>query len=837
MTDFIRDNTSDLPDGKSDLYPLTTPADKSYTAAEWNKLCASLYSIQDWINSGGDFQKLLTGSASVSGTGEAVIRQAGNALQASVNGRAFNDITKPYGHVNASSVGILPSNTGAQNSSAWDAWQLALTNDAQGTSGAAEGAWIHFDKGTYQFSRTMNIRRNIRISGIKGESRNPATIFQWPADTVGMLVAGYQTLGDSSTGSVSRGDYAFIENIYLYTTGSTAATAHGILMLARATVSDCTVDGFGGNGIAVRSNYAWPLYTEGRTATTNGTTTVTLSASSSVLAVGDYLTINSTDVKVTALSGTTMTVNTSISAGSGLAIAYTVPYQNANLFKIKDCILGGNKLNGFYADGADANAGYIIGCSATDNLGCGFYDSSFLGNTFIACHTEANIGNSYKSDDVNARASFISCYHEGGQPLPDLTGSRSVWFGGLCDQGRVIGGTSYQDGVWSTLYVNASGNSGASNSSYVTLGSTPAGSTQDYLTYNHVWGGTVRSYYDATTRTYVWGGSTEGLTITGGIAAYGAADTNGRTIYNGTMSFASGVGLFMGDNRFTCRSANPASTGGSYYNTFLPGDVQFDAAPVAGGRQGWVCVTRGTIGTYGGGRTATANGTNSLLISAFPDFRAGDSVLINGVSTYVTKTADSANTDRTGPTFLSYQEGRTATANGTTAITLSGSSSVLAVGDYITINGTECCITALSGTSMTVSTSITTGSALPIKYSRYMIRTANNVTAGSGLAIAYVAPTFQEFGKIAGGAGNSTASPGNATLNTQKGRSAFAAAASSVTITNSKVTSTSIVHATLATIDATLTQILTVVPGSGSFVVTGNAAATGTTNFAWSIEE
>lgn len=82
-------------------------------------------------------------------------------------------------------------------------------------------------------------------------------------------------------------------------------------------------------------------------------------------------------------------------------------------------------------------------------------------------------------------------------------------------------------------------------------------------------------------------------------------------------------------------------------------------------------------------------------------------------------------------------------------------------------------------------------------------------------------------------AADSTGSSGNATQNTLSGRVAIAAGAAAVTVTNSKVTSTSKVFAQLQTADGTLTFIKSVVPGAGSFVVTGNASATGNTDVAW----
>ncbi len=81
-------------------------------------------------------------------------------------------------------------------------------------------------------------------------------------------------------------------------------------------------------------------------------------------------------------------------------------------------------------------------------------------------------------------------------------------------------------------------------------------------------------------------------------------------------------------------------------------------------------------------------------------------------------------------------------------------------------------------------------------------------------------------------AGNSTGTPGNATINLATGRSAIAAGASTVTITNSLVSATSIVFVVLQTNDATAI-LKNVVPGAGSFVVNTTAAVTGNTNFGW----
>lgn len=67
---------------------------------------------------------------------------------------------------------------------------------------------------------------------------------------------------------------------------------------------------------------------------------------------------------------------------------------------------------------------------------------------------------------------------------------------------------------------------------------------------------------------------------------------------------------------------------------------------------------------------------------------------------------------------------------------------------------------------------------------------------------------------------------GNQTINKPTGTVNIAAAGTTVTVTNSLVTTSSIVYAVIRTNDATATGIKNIVPASGSFVITLNAAAT-----------
>ena len=79
---------------------------------------------------------------------------------------------------------------------------------------------------------------------------------------------------------------------------------------------------------------------------------------------------------------------------------------------------------------------------------------------------------------------------------------------------------------------------------------------------------------------------------------------------------------------------------------------------------------------------------------------------------------------------------------------------------------------------------------------------------------------------------DSSGTPGNQTSNTPSGRCSIAAVGTTVTVTNNLVTAASRVFAQIGTNDATAVM-KNVVPGAGSFVVTLNAATTGTTNINW----
>jgi hypothetical protein len=110
------------------------------------------------------------------------------------------------------------------------------------------------------------------------------------------------------------------------------------------------------------------------------------------------------------------------------------PASNANLWEIHSCTLDSNGGSGLYVNGADANAGSGYNVNAVNNGAWGIYDSSFLGNTYVACHTDSNVSGAYKTDDNNARNVFIGCYSEGGQPTSSFV-QPTIIMGGLHSAG------------------------------------------------------------------------------------------------------------------------------------------------------------------------------------------------------------------------------------------------------------------------------------------------------------------------------------------------------------------------------------------------------------------
>lgn len=248
----------------------------------------------------------------------------------------------------------------------YSAIMAAINSATYGTGYYVSGPAVYFPPGTYYCSQTIELKKSVRLWGDgSGMQTTSMASIKWPASKTGIIVHRYNTIGSTVEGTPTTAGDGSIIE-GLQLVGQGGGTSyHGVWMRARALIKNCYIIGFGGNGIHVYAD--------------SGGTTSQLG--------------------------------------------------NANCWRVENCVSILNGLNGIYTWGGDANAGYCIGLDASNNGNWGVYDSSFLGNTYLGCHTAANTLGSYKTDNTNARNAVISCYTEGGQAMS--VAPPSIVIGGL----------------------------------------------------------------------------------------------------------------------------------------------------------------------------------------------------------------------------------------------------------------------------------------------------------------------------------------------------------------------------------------------------------------------
>lgn len=289
--------------------------------------------------------------------------------------------------------------------------------------------------------------------------------------------------------------------------------------------------------------------------------------------------------------------------GNGINIvASSASNQNANGWRLDNVTCTNNNGHGVYAQGSDANAGVATLVDCTSNGGWGIWDSSFLGNTWVGCHTSGNTLGGYKTDNANASAIFTGCYSETGQPAsqialpsmfingshqPAITGEGTLM--GNSVQGIKAGmttATSY-DGVGQVVSGLTELNAGgvATPNSFMKFqrlsvsGSAPYrfkhATGKYWCEWANIIGFTPFILYD---RNHV--------TLANGFARDITAFSNMPLgLPNGVLE---GAGMLMR----TSASAVPAS------GNWIVGDYVKNSNPVVGQPKGWYCTVSGTPGTW-----------------------------------------------------------------------------------------------------------------------------------------------------------------------------------------------------------------------------------------------
>ena len=704
-----------------------------------------------------------------------------------------------------------------------DVIENAIAKCAEVFGGTHRARALIIPAGTYKTSRTINLNRQINIIGEGGLFANgwsPATTIVPDAGITAIRVHRANTSADGGSGEGS-----YIGNLAIQKAGA-SATGHGIQLWARAKIENVVIDACQ-DGIHIAADTS-----------TGSVDPLTAWAPDTDYEVGEEVSNDGGKwyiCKVAGESGSSggpTGTSTTITSDGSVTWGY-VSGTNANGWGVFNALIGAGR-HGIYTIGGDANAGTAMMVDINGCGGKGIYDSSFLGNTYIGCQVAAATEAPYKSDNPNARNAFFGCYCEGGQPPAEID-RPAIVLGGTW--GTAVGGGSTLAG---TGWFLADGFR-ASSTSYA------AGGVADVLTIGGeqilAIAGQLNAFrlaqvsYIGKVRT--WSANTA---VSLGWYVYTGGKRWKCTVAGTTGSSApTGVGTFVdGTATWTYQDTSPTTA-----PTGLSGVERYNWANAAGW-EAW--------GFANDDRAAFQTGSESPRFLPAGQFFTGMNwgALIDGRAIFFSDTNDLVGLGfgrgiqmhpgdlifkRTpaagqspgwvvtarGNTGSYATEALTCTSTGVKELTLSGNTHPqhgLQVGDRILIDGvTDVVITGRGEPSGTAGTNY--------------ITVDTNVPAGSGLSIEWVDPTFVALPALPGGGADSTGSPGAATQNTRKGRAAIAIGAAAVTITNSLVTATSIVGVALQSNDATLTQILRVVPASGSFTITGNANATAATNVAW----
>lgn len=237
------------------------------------------------------------------------------------------------------------------------------------------------------------------ITRIRGEGYSPgswghATVCRFPVNCCGFVFNHYDTMDDYIEPEKPYGTGGTLGSIFerihvegvLTTTGGNP-NAHGIWARTSISIRDTTVSKFNGNGIncvGTSTPGSFQIWTSG-TDYAAGAYIQTNGGKNLYYCSLDPGAVLST-VEPTHTSG-------SVTGADGYRWLYFMDPKNRGgpsymmLYAVSSI---GNRNAGIYLDGGDSNAGGGMHCNAYANGRYGIFDSNFLGNTWIACHSRGN---------------------------------------------------------------------------------------------------------------------------------------------------------------------------------------------------------------------------------------------------------------------------------------------------------------------------------------------------------------------------------------------------------------------------------------------------------------
>jgi len=216
---------------------------------------------------------------------------------------------------------------GAANVTAFDDF-IGYAQSSFATGWDVSGPVLLFPEGDYHFNDHLNVKAavTLRGAGTYADGARTGAHLHFAANSNGIIVQAQDTIDETTEAATFNGKDSIIENLSLTGNGFGDTAGHGIWLRTRALIRNCSVIQFGLDGIHIVANVGSGGATEG----------------------------------------------------------------NANTWRVEHCLVKRNGRHGLYVDDADANAGYAIGLNASLNARWGIFDSGFLGNTYLACHTQQN---------------------------------------------------------------------------------------------------------------------------------------------------------------------------------------------------------------------------------------------------------------------------------------------------------------------------------------------------------------------------------------------------------------------------------------------------------------
>lgn len=302
-----------------------------------------------------DFTTKLDAATSMIGAGITHLRTAGHAAAGDGGGALYKRVASPpshalkvqsldgawwelvpdHGYINVKQAGAVGDNVTDDGQSFVDALAFASLN-ANVNDNATYGVIVPPSVTPYYLgANTLELKRTVHLVGQNsGLAGGVATVLRWDANITGIIVHRTNTIGATTEvdPAMLGADASKIEGLQLTSGGGTiagvtdATKGHAIWLRARAVITDVTINAFPGNGINIVAG-----------------------------------------------------------AGAGGALE-----GNANNWAIERVRVTNCHMSGIFVDLADVNAGYCLGADCSSNGRWGIYDSSFLGNTYVACHTANN---------------------------------------------------------------------------------------------------------------------------------------------------------------------------------------------------------------------------------------------------------------------------------------------------------------------------------------------------------------------------------------------------------------------------------------------------------------